>query len=255
METPQETVVRYRRVLSEKPVLMEVYLEWYRRMKDLFADSGPTVEIGTGHGLMTAVAPDLIASDVFPSSYTHLACDAMHLPFETGSVGNFAMLDVLHHIERPVRAFAEFARCLKPGGRLIVAEPFLSPAARLLFKFHFERVDFTQELDGPEPPPLSGKADPFDGNMALSHKALVTHTDRLLEQVPELHLVGREISDHIVYPLCGGFNFPSMVPRWSAPALRALERHTRFLAPLAGFRIIAAFEKCEPGRDPENRSD
>jgi SAM-dependent methyltransferase len=244
METPQETVVRYRRVLSEKPVLMEVYLEWYRRMKDLFAVSGPTIEIGTGHGLMAEVAPDLIASDVFPSPYTHLACDAMYLPFETGSVGNFAMLDVLHHIEQPVRAFAEFARCLKPGGRLVVAEPFLSPAARLLFKFHFERVDFTQELGGPGPPPaLSGKTAPFEGNMALSHRALVTETDELLELVPDLRLVHREVSDHLIYPLCGGFNFPSLVPKWSLPGLRALERWTDFLSGLAGFRIITAFEK------------
>jgi SAM-dependent methyltransferase len=243
METPQQTVVRYRRVLSQKHVLRETYLAWYSRMTALFADAGPTVEIGTGHGLMADVAPGLITSDVFPSPYTRLASDAMYLPFETGSVGNFAMLDVLHHIERPVRAFAEFARCLQPGGRLVVAEPYLSPVARLLFRFHFEPVDFDQQLGDASAPPNPGDSDPFDGNMALSHKALVTETDRLLEQVPDLRLVGREISDHLVYPLCGGFNFPSLVPRWGAPALRALERYTRFMAPIAGFRIIAAFEK------------
>ena len=79
--------------------------------------------------------------------------------------------------------------------------------------------------------------------MALSHRALVTETDRLLEQIPDLRLVRREISDHLVYPLCGGFNFPSLVPRWGAPALRTLERYTRFMAPIAGFRVIAALEE------------
>jgi SAM-dependent methyltransferase len=243
MEAPQATVVRYRQVLAGKPVLRKLYLDWYCHMKRMLSDASPTVEVGTGHGLMAEILTDVIRSDVFPSPYTDLSCDAMNLPFHDESVGNFVMLDVIHHIERPMRAFVEFSRCLKEGGRIVAAEPYLSPFAKLLFKFHFEEVDFSQELGSLKELSSSSDSNPFEGNMALSHKALVTHTNELLEHIPSLRLIRREISDHIVYPLSGGFNFPSLVPLWSLSGLQALERWTNFLSSLAGFRIIAVFEK------------
>ena len=95
---------------------------------------------------MASVMPGVIPTDVFASPFAKLACDATSLPFSDRSVGNFAFVDVLHHIPDPLRAFAEMSRCLKPSGRLVASEPFVSPVSRVAFRLHFERVDFGEEL-------------------------------------------------------------------------------------------------------------
>ena len=79
--------------------------------------------------------------------------------------------------------------------------------------------------------------------MALSHKALVTETDVVLKLNPDLRLVSRTFSDWIVYPLSGGFNFPSLVPAWAAAPLLAIEDRLAAVSRVAGFKVVAVFEK------------
>ena len=56
------------------------------------------------------------------------------------------MVDVLHHIESPLRLFAEAARVLRPGGRLIACEPAITPLSGLFYRrFHDEPVDMSAD--------------------------------------------------------------------------------------------------------------
>src|SRR3546814_18467176 len=77
------------------------------------------------------------------------------------------MLDVLHHIERPGVFFAEAARVLRPGGRLVMIEPGITPVSWLFYKLlHPEPVDMSADpLAEVAPDPAR---DPFaDANQAL----------------------------------------------------------------------------------------
>jgi len=64
-----------------------------------------------------------------------LVCDLSYLPLDDASFDLIHCRWVIEHIENPLRTFHEFARVLKPGGRLLVLTPnifhYATIAARL----------------------------------------------------------------------------------------------------------------------------
>jgi SAM-dependent methyltransferase len=55
-------------------------------------------------------------------------------PFPDASFGNVLFMDVLEHLRiNPLHTFRELARVLKPGGRMLLSTPNISPAHRLAF--------------------------------------------------------------------------------------------------------------------------
>jgi ubiquinone/menaquinone biosynthesis C-methylase UbiE len=102
---------------------------------------GDSLEIGAGTGyfslnlLQTGVVRDATCTDISPGMLATLernartlgldvataACDAAELPFEDESFDLVLGHAVLHHLPDLPRAFAEFARVLRPGGTLFFA--------------------------------------------------------------------------------------------------------------------------------------
>jgi len=50
--------------------------------------------------------------------------DATNLPFEDGSFDAVVFLRVLHHIDQFRKALQEALRCTKPGGHILLSEPY-----------------------------------------------------------------------------------------------------------------------------------
>ena len=100
-----------------------------------------SLEIGAGTGyfslnmLQAGVVGDAVCTDISPGMLDALqanavrleldvatvACDAEELPFEDASFDLVFGHAVLHHLPDLDRAFAEFRRVLRPGGRLFFA--------------------------------------------------------------------------------------------------------------------------------------
>ncbi len=118
----------HRIVWQDKPVLRAIYADFYRRIIAA-CRPGLSLEIGGGSGNLKDFASEVISTDVVPTPWLDAAADAQALPFGEESFTNIVMVDVLHHIERPRRFFAEAERVLRPGGRII--EPFLRVEAVL----------------------------------------------------------------------------------------------------------------------------
>lgn len=59
------------------------------------------------------------------------------LPYEDARFSAITSIDVLYHLERPQEALNEYARCLQPGGALIVNVP----AYRWLWSYHDTAVN------------------------------------------------------------------------------------------------------------------
>ncbi|HEY3357874.1 MAG TPA: methyltransferase domain-containing protein [Polyangia bacterium] len=58
-----------------------------------------------------------------PGYVVRVHCNVEELPFPDASFGTILAVNMLHHVERPAAAVAEFARVLRPGGALVSADP------------------------------------------------------------------------------------------------------------------------------------
>ena len=66
---------------------------------------------------------DVITSDILSFPGIDVVADAHRLPFADQSFAGVVMLDVVHHLERPIEFLKGASRVLKPGGRLAMIEP------------------------------------------------------------------------------------------------------------------------------------
>ena len=243
--SPPANPADYRAIWQSKPVLREVYQGWYQRMAAL-CRAGWTLEIGGGSGNLKAFAPDVVSTDVLAADWLDAVCDAQRLPFADDSFDNIVMLDVLHHLERPVRFFEDASRVLKSGGRVVMLEPGITPVSNLFYRaFHHEPVDMAVDpfADGP----IDQARDPYDSNQAiptlLFGKAL--YREAFEGRFADLTVARADWLALIIYPLSGGFRPWSLVP---AALVRPLSRLEDALALLFGsvfaFRLLVVLEKA-----------
>ena len=236
-----EFVSRHRKIWTARPELRSVYQDWFNQLLRCVDGLDPIVEIGSGPGFFKEYFPRLISTDVVPSVYIDVLSDACSLPFRPGTVGAFVMVDVLHHLPRPLEFMAEAARALCPGGRLAMIEPWITAPSYLLYRyFHHEdcflKVDLRRPFND-----LGKKA--FDGNAAIPF--------RLLKQfkagVPSLHLIQADPFLGMPYLATLGFRSARPIPQLM---IRIAEVCERLLSPVKNFgatRIHVVWEKALEG--------
>lgn len=232
----------HRIVWQDKPALRAIYTDFYRRIVAA-CRPGPSLEIGGGSGNLKDFASEVISTDVVPTPWLDAAADAQALPFAEESFTNIVMVDVLHHIERPRRFFAEAERVLRPGGRIIFIEPGISPVSWLFYRyFHPEPVVIYDDPLGDGA--LDPTRKPFDANQAIPTLLLGRHRQRLEQAFPRLVLVEVNRFGFFAYPLSGGFRPWCLIPSAIVEPLLHVEA---VLSPLLGrlmaFRLFAVFEK------------
>ncbi len=237
-------LVAHRQIWNKKPALRMIYADYYRRMAKFLID-GPTLEIGSGSGHVRDHVREIYMADILPAPWLDLATDAESLPFATASLTNIVMLDVLHHISRPLAFFSEVSRVLRPRGRLVMLDPAITPLSGLIYKYcHPEPVNMAVDplnLDCSQ----SG-SDPFDSNQALPTLMFGTaaRTTAFEAKYPSLKLVKREYFGLATYPMTGGFRDWCLVPSFAVGMLLTLERALEpLLARQGGFRLLIALER------------
>lgn len=237
----ERLIDEHRRTWDIKPVLQAVYADYYHKMRSQCVN-GRTLEIGSGSGHMAAFLPDVISLDIQYAPWLSTVADAQALPFADGSFSNIVLLDVLHHLPVPRIFLSEAARVLRPGGRLIMIEPEITPVSFLfLSALHPEPVRLSAE-------PLSGapqsNPDPEDANQAIPHLIFRRHGDRLASVIPDLRLRHLSRMSLWAYPLSGGFRSWCLLPAAFVKPLLKLETWLMpLLGPLAAFRLLVVMER------------
>lgn len=231
----------YRSVWDRKPVIRAVYRDMFERLAAC-CGPGPTLDVGAGIGKLKEQLPDLIASDIQYSPWLDLVADAQHLPFAGGSLGNIVMIDVLHHVEFPIRFLRSAGAALRRGGRIVMVEPAITWGSTLFYRFiHQEPVVMSADVFA-EGTPAPGR-DPYAANQAIP-TLLARHRDRFHHLVPDLRIAHVSWFSFAAYPLSGGFKSWSLLAAGTARRTLALERRleTR-LGRLLGFRMLTIIEK------------
>lgn len=236
-------LVEHRLQWEEKPALREVYTDLYQRMAARLAP-GQTLEVGGGSGNLKAYAPQVVSTDLLEVPWLDAVADAQALPFADASFDNVVLFDVLHHVAHPRAFFSEAARVLRKGGRLVMAEPAITPLSGLFYRFlHPEPVMF--QVDPLADRGAGSARDAFEANQAIP--TLLFGRDRAAFQqaFPQFRICETTRLGLFAYPLSGGFRPWSLIPASAVGGLLRLEgRLLPFLGALMAFRMLVVLERA-----------
>lgn len=229
-----------------KPVLRAIYEDFHHEILARCVP-GRILEIGSGSGHIAQFVQDVVQLDILPAPWLDLVADAQRLPFADSSFDNIVMLDVLHHIEYPRLFLAEAQRVLRPGGRIVMVEPGITPFSWPFYNFvHVEDVDMGQDplATGTSTDP---NKDAWESNQALPTLLFGRRRGRrrVEQSFPGLRVLEHRWLSLWAYPLSGGFQPWCLLPQWGVRPLLRLERWLLALVgPVLAFRIVATVEKA-----------
>lgn len=223
-----------RKIWQSKKILQKIYTRWYGIISGALSP-GNILELGGGSGNLKEFFPNVITSDIVFASWLDASLDAHRLPFKNQSLDNIVLFDVLHHLSSPEIFFNEAMRVLKPNGKLIMMEPYVSWSSFLIYRFlHTEGMDW--------------KVNPFYGNASSGNQAIPTlifekYRKEFLRRFPGLKIIKEEKMDPLLYPLSGGFNKPNLCPLFLWPVIESLEILLHPLNDFLAFRLFIVIEK------------
>jgi SAM-dependent methyltransferase len=206
------TTIRRCRIVREKRFLRQLYQEWYAGIAAAVPrGDGAVLELGSGAGFLAEFIPRLITSDVFPCPGIKAVLDGRRLPFKNGALRAVVMTDVFHHLPEPATFLNEAARCVRPGGRLVMIEPWVTSWSRLVYRrWHHEpfRPDAT-EWSFPSTGPLSG------ANSALPWIVFERDRARFQREFRVWTIASIELMMPVRYLVSGGVSLRSLTPGWT----------------------------------------
>lgn len=242
IDDPSTTDLRHK-IVKSKPFLRKLYNEWYLLIKSrLPRVEGVVVELGSGAGFMSECIDGLVTSDVHVSANVNKVIDARSLPFGDNALSSVVMVDVLHHIPEVERFFRESLRCLKPGGRIVMIEPWVTAWSKLIYKYiHHEPFNpDSQDWGIPESGPLSG------ANNALPWLIFSRDRVRFATDYPDFEVKEVKLLSPLCFLLSGGVVYRSFQPGWAYGFWRWLEDAIERVRAKVGLFALIVVEKRLP---------
>lgn len=236
---------KLRKAWQKNESLRLAYAEWYGRLRACLppVSLGPIVELGSGPGFAREFLPGVELTDLVKAPWHDRQVAADALPYATNTVGALVLLDVLHHLAAPMRFFTEAIRVLRPGGRILLCEPFLSWMSYPVYRFlHPEVVDTRVD---PFADAKTSDKDPFESNQAIPSMLFSPRYRAEWERrVPELRVKQIDYFAGLSYPLTGGFSGRPFLPLALWRIIHTGEKRwvTAFPKALA-FRFLVVLEK------------
>ena len=209
----EEEVDHNRAVWQRKPLLRDVYASMYARIEAQIdtALAGRVVEVGSGIG---AFGPRAVLTDSFVRPWLDMALDAYALPFRGGVLSHVIAFDVFHHLARPMAFLAVARRALVENGRVILVEPYISAAGRVVYGLlHPEPIAWRAPIDWSTEPGASGYY------AAQGNATRIFFGGEAARWSDRWTLLHAERFAALDYVLSGGFSRPAFYPRRLRPLL------------------------------------
>ena len=226
---------------ESKKILKRLYARWYSLISRALR-TGKVLELGGGSGNLKEFFPNVISSDILLAPWLDAALDAHNLPFKEECLDSIVLFDVLHHLSEPIAFFTEADRVLKPNGRIVFMEPYVSWSSFLVYQFlHAEGM--VRNVDPFGPMSGCGGKNPFSGNQAVPTLIFEKYLQRFFDNFPRLKLIRKERMDFLIYPLSGGFHNPNFCPTFLWGPLEHVERLLKPLNRYLAFRLFIVIQK------------
>jgi SAM-dependent methyltransferase len=232
-------IERNRRAWERKPVLQHAYRDFHRRIAAHVDGSvgGKIVELGSGIGNIRDVIPNCLRTDLFPNPWIDQVENAYDLTFDDGEVSHLILFDVFHHLEFPGTALRECRRVLAPRGRLIIFDPYVSLAGRVVYgPLHHEPIGDDRAIVADAP-------SSFDSRQHAYYAAQGNATRMFWKgECPEIlagwEILARERIGAWAYALTGGYSKPQMYPTSLYPLMTGIDRLAELLPHVTALRAL-----------------
>lgn len=241
-----ELLAFQRSLLKSKLVLRSVFVDMYTAILNaekqfLTARDGIRVEVGAGVSILKSLDSEILISDIKKDEHLDLSLDAAQTHFAESSLKTLIGVNCFHHFPQVDHFFKEMMRVLKPGGGIILVEPYESVLGRFLYArmFKTETFDMNQkQWEQVTEGPMKG------ANQALSYLVFVRDRAAFEKKYPELEvLVRRPLPLWLRYLVSGGFNFVQLLPSFLFPMLKLVERLTGALSGLVALHVMIVIRK------------
>lgn len=208
----------------------------YKRISSSLALSTefPTVELGAGVAFGKEWLSGLICSDLVLNDFLDMQIDAQSIPFGDESVCNFVLVNAFHHIPDVGQFLVEAERCLIPGGRIVLVEPYWGGFAALMYRLFHPEPFSRRQKDW-----FEDRTDRWDSNQALAWIVFVRDRHQFSRSFPELSVLGIKPFGEVGYLLSGGVFGRTKVPSMSLTKIdNFLEKLGSWWNPMRFFALI-----------------
>ena len=230
LDDPRTTYFR-KELIQRKSFLKFIYTEWYKSLN--ISPDQIVIELGSGGGFLSEIFPNVITTEVFFTPLVNIINDARFICFRPDSIDLLVLVDVFHHIPDVDKFLKSAGECLKPGGKIVMIEPWNTPWSSLVFRYlHPEPFDVHANWTIFPTGPLSG------ANGALPWIVFQRDYDVFCSQFPLLHIKDTNLLMPIAYLLSGGLTRYTFVPGY-------LYRFCRFFERFLPHKLFAMFARVE----------
>lgn len=209
------------------------------------------LEIGAGAGTSSIFLSDhhINRTDLIDSNprLVRAGVDAHQLSDEDETYDSVIAVHTLHHLADPIQSLSEMLRVLKPTGRIILIEPYVSPFSYLIYKiFHPEDTSIYLSKKHFK---KQTKKDPSVGNQLIGQTIFNRKSMRsdLNDVLDNRFLVEKHYRDFLAFFSTGGINKPIKLSTRITEVFLTLEKRIpQKLMKLVGSTMIIEIKSKNP---------
>ena len=230
-----------RKNIENSPPLHAYFSNVYKQIGSEIENFNPVLEIGAGAGISEIfLTQKILRTDFFsfPEYGVRGDCPAEELPYQNSTFEAIIMIDALHHISNLDQAFNEFIRVMKPGGKIVIFEPWVSVLSFLPYKlFHHESTSWKHR-----PSRRQTLNDPSHGDQGVSRYIILDESFGA-KFATRIRITRLEFMSPVTFYLTGGVSSPSHFSEKLLKKLIMIEKKIpQCLMKLIAARVMMSFE-------------